>query len=64
MADVDMTDAPSSSTAVTKKERKGGDVEAKGDGKKRFEVKKVRENPRLTDRSGRGVKWSGPTIIY
>lgn len=42
MADVDMTDAPNTSGAVTKKERKGGDVDAKGDGKKRFEVKKVR----------------------
>ena len=43
MADVDMTDVPSASTsaAVVKKERKGGDVEVKGDGKKRFEVKKV-----------------------
>ena len=43
MADVDMTDAPSASTSATvvKKERKGGEVEAKSDGKKRFEVKKV-----------------------
>lgn len=36
-----MTDAPSTS-AVAKKERKGGDAESKNDGKKRFEVKKVR----------------------
>lgn len=39
MADVDMTDAPSASAV---KKTKGGDAEAKGDGKKRFEVKKVR----------------------
>ena len=42
MADVEMTDAPTSAataaTAVTKK--KGADVEGK-EGKKRFEVKKV-----------------------
>lgn len=42
MADVDMTDAPASAP-VTKK--KGGsaaaDADSKGDGKKRFEVKKV-----------------------
>jgi RING-box protein 1 len=37
MADVEMTDAPTSA-AVTKK--KGGDGEGK-EGKKRFEVKKV-----------------------
>ncbi|KAI8958074.1 RING/U-box [Daldinia sp. FL1419] len=40
MADVDMTDAPSTST-VAKKERKGGDADGKSDGKndgkKRFE---------------------------
>ena len=41
MADVDMTDAPSASTSVVKKERKGGDVDSKSDAKKRFEVKKV-----------------------
>lgn len=41
MADVDMTDAPNTSTSVAKKERKGGDVDSKGDAKKRFEVKKV-----------------------
>ena len=47
MADVDMTDAPSASTAAsaTKKERKGGEVEPKTDGKKRFEVKKVSRVP-------------------
>ncbi len=39
MADVDMTDAPSNAVAVPK--RKGGDLDAKNDGKKRFEVKKV-----------------------
>ncbi len=44
MADVDMTDAPSTSAVGAKKERKAADVEAKGDGKKRFEVKKVRSN--------------------
>lgn len=43
MADVDMTDAPSTS-AVVKKDRKGGDADGKNDGKKRFEVKKVRNN--------------------
>lgn len=40
MADVDMTDAPTASTAVAKK-AKAPEVEGKGDGKKRFEVKKV-----------------------
>ncbi|KAK6952745.1 RING-box protein 1 [Daldinia eschscholtzii] len=39
MADVDMTDAPSTSV-VAKKERKGGDADGKNEGKKRFEVKK------------------------
>jgi len=39
MADVDMTDAPTTSLA---KKAKSGEVEAKGEGKKRFEVKKVR----------------------
>lgn len=39
MADVDMTDAPSNTVAASK--RKGGDADAKNDGKKRFEVKKV-----------------------
>lgn len=44
MADVDMTDAPSAAaSAVAKKDRKGGDVDSKNDGKKRFEVKKVRK---------------------
>lgn len=43
MADVDMTDAPSSSTAPLKKAMaKGKAGGADGDGKKRFEVKKVR----------------------
>jgi len=44
MADIDMTDAPSGSTAPTKKaigKTKVGTVEG-ADGKKRFEVKKVR----------------------
>jgi len=44
MADVDMTDAPSGSTAPAKKavgKTKAGTVEG-ADGKKRFEVKKVR----------------------
>ena len=36
MADVDMTDAPPAKTA------KSGASEVAGDGKKRFEVKKVR----------------------
>lgn len=40
MADVDMTDAPTTSVA---KKAKSGEVDAKGEGgKKRFEVKKVR----------------------
>lgn len=59
MADVDMTDAPSTSGAATKKDRKGGDVEAKGDGKKRFEVKKASGNQGWRKRaasSERGVK--------
>lgn len=41
MADVDMVDAPGGAGAVAKK-AKGTEVEGKGDGKKRFEVKKVR----------------------
>lgn len=44
MADIDMTDAPSGSSAPVKKA--GGKAKAGGeggaDGKKRFEVKKVR----------------------
>lgn len=46
MADVDMTDAPAGSTAPAKKATgKGKATGADGgaDGKKRFEVKKVRE---------------------
>jgi hypothetical protein len=44
MADVDMTDAPSASTAPVKKAvGKGKAGGAEGDGKKRFEVKKVRD---------------------
>jgi RING-box protein 1 len=45
MADVDMTDAPSGSTAPVKKavgKGKAGASAEGGDGKKRFEVKKVR----------------------
>jgi len=44
MADVDMTDAPSGSTAPVKKATGKGKagVDAGADGKKRFEVKKVR----------------------
>lgn len=46
MADVDMTDAPTAppaSTSVVKKKGAAGaaDGDSKGDGKKRFEVKKV-----------------------
>jgi RING-box protein 1 len=43
MADVDMTDAPSGSTASVKKvvKAKAGASAEGGDGKKRFEVKKV-----------------------
>jgi RING-box protein 1 len=45
MADVDMTDAPSGSTAPVKKavgKIKAGGGDGGADGKKRFEVKKVR----------------------
>jgi hypothetical protein len=46
MADVDMTDAPSGSTAPIKKSlgkaKAGGAAEGGADGRKRFEVKKVR----------------------
>ena len=45
MADVDMTDAPSGSAAPVKKtvgKAKAGASAEGGDGKKRFEVKKVR----------------------
>lgn len=45
MADVDMADAPSGSTAPVKKvagKVKAGGADAGADGKKRFEVKKVR----------------------
>jgi RING-box protein 1 len=46
MADVDMTDAPSGSTAPVKKatgKSKASAADGGVDGKKRFEVKKVRE---------------------
>ncbi|KAJ2990983.1 hypothetical protein NUW58_g2694 [Xylaria curta] len=43
MADVDMTDAPSSTVATPK--RRGADTDAKNDGKQRFEVKKVGITP-------------------
>jgi RING-box protein 1 len=49
MADVDMTDAPSGSSAPVKKATgkvKAG-VEGGVDGKKRFEVKKVKREPKL-----------------
>jgi RING-box protein 1 len=46
MADVDMTDAPSGSTTPAKKAagkaKAGAAAEGGADGKKRFEVKKVR----------------------
>jgi len=45
MADVDMTDAPSGSTTPAKKavgKAKVGAAEGGADGKKRFELKKVR----------------------
>jgi hypothetical protein len=41
MADVDMTDAPSASTAPVKKAASKAKGAEGGDGKKRFEVKKV-----------------------
>jgi RING-box protein 1 len=49
MADVDMTDAPSGSAAPGKKaigKAKAGATPEGGDGKKRFEVKKVRRRRR------------------
>jgi RING-box protein 1 len=42
MADVDMTDAPSTSSAPVKKVTNKAKPGEGGDGKKRFEVKKVR----------------------
>lgn len=46
MADVDMTDvsppAPSKAKALAKGAKAGGSAETGSDGKKRFEVKKVR----------------------
>ena len=46
MADIDMTDAsppaPSKGKALAKGAKAGGSAEAGSDGKKRFEVKKVR----------------------
>ena len=46
MADVDMTDAsppvPSKAKALAKGAKAGGSAEAGSEGKKRFEVKKVR----------------------
>jgi hypothetical protein len=48
MADVDMTDAPSGSSAPIKKAvvkaKAGGSAEGSADGKKRFEVKKVNKS--------------------
>lgn len=52
MADVDMTDVPSGSAAPVKKaagKAKAG-VAADADGKKRFEVKKVRQTFILQNR--------------
>jgi len=42
MADVDMTDAPVTAPAKTKMSKAGAGADASSDGKKRFEVKKVR----------------------
>jgi RING-box protein 1 len=58
MADVDMTDAPSGSTAPAKKAvgkaKAGGATEGGADGKKRFEVKKVSQlNSKLEDLDGK-----------
>lgn len=53
MADVDMTDAPTGSTAPAKKATgkgkagAGAGADGGADGKKRFEVKKVRASPCL-----------------
>jgi hypothetical protein len=52
MADIDMTDAPASAAGpVARKKTAAGDSDSKGDGKKRFEVKKVSarsdESPKL-----------------
>ena len=41
MADVDMTDAPATASVTKKKGAAAADGESKGEGKKRFEVKKV-----------------------
>lgn len=42
MADVDMTDAPSASKAKAVPRKAAGPSDSGADGKKRFEVKKVR----------------------
>ena len=42
MADVDMTDAPASAPITKKKGSAATDGDSKTEGKKRFEVKKVR----------------------
>jgi hypothetical protein len=54
MADVDMTDAPGATPVGKKKSSSAADGESKGDGKKRFEVKKVSYFPK--SRRGRGAK--------
>jgi RING-box protein 1 len=46
MADVVMTDIPAPAKKAVGKAKAGGS-ESGADGKKRFEVKKVRANPRL-----------------
>jgi hypothetical protein len=45
MADIDMTDAPGSGAVAARKKVAAADGDAKADGKKRFEVKKVRRTP-------------------
>ena len=45
MADIDMTDAPGSGAVAARKKAVAADGDAKADGKKRFEVKKVRRTP-------------------
>jgi len=52
MADVDMTDAPAQA-AITKKKGAAADGDSKADGKKRFEVKKVRR-----------ILWADHTSLY
>ena len=57
MADIDMTDAsppgPSKAKALAKGAKAGGSAETGSDGKKRFEVKKVRPSRFWNPNDGR-----------